>query len=159
MKRILLLFVEFVVLTIPLTWAWRTWLNDPYDALLFQILDALYQTIGGMHAGRGPVGHRFVSYVPFLVLVAITPELNLRRRLWGSGLGALAIFASHLVTLLISDAAYTVQRGSDAVATVFPFLLLTDGLPLLIWFVLARDFLGSVVPGLREPDGEAPRGG
>ena len=112
MKRILLLFVEFVALTVPLTWAWRAWLDDPYDALLFQILDALYQTIGGVHAGRGPVGHRFVSYVPFLVLVAITPALSLRRRLWGAGLGSLAIFASHVVMLAISDAAYTVQRGT-----------------------------------------------
>ena len=50
----------------------------------------------------------------------------------------------------ISDAAYAVRQGSDAVATIFPFLLLTDGLPLLIWFVLARDFLRTSVPGLRE---------
>ncbi len=150
MKRILLLFLEFVVLTVPLTWVWRTYLNGPYDQLLFEILDALYQQIGGQHAGKGPVGHRFVSYVPFLVLVAITPGLSMRRRLWGGGLGSLAIFLSHLAMLFISDAAYTVQRGSDAVATVFPFLLLTDGLPLLIWFVLARDFLRTIVPGLGE---------
>ena len=150
MKRILLLFLEFVVLTVPLTWVWRTYLNDGYDHLLFQILDALYQQIGGQHAGRGPAGHRFVSFVPFLVLVAITPGLSLRRRAWGAALGSLAIFVSHLLMLFVSDAAYTIQGGTDAVATVFPFLLLTDGLPLLIWFVLARDFLRTIVPGLGE---------
>ena len=156
MKRILLLFLEFVVLTVPLTWVWRTYLNEGYDALLFDILDALYQKIGGSHAGRGPAGHRFVSYVPFLVLVAITPALSLRRRIWGGVLGSFAIFVSHLVMLFISDAAYTIQGGgSDAVATIFPFLLLTDGLPLLIWFVLARDFLRTIVPGLGE---ETPAG-
>ena len=47
MKRILLLFLEFVVLSVPLTWAWRTWLNGPYDQLLFEILDGLYGSIGG----------------------------------------------------------------------------------------------------------------
>lgn len=152
MKRILLLFLEFVVLSVPLTWVWRTWLNDPYDLLLFEILDALYSAIGGEHAGRGPVGHRFVSYVPFLVLVTITPNLSLRRRLWGAGLGSLVIFASHLGMLFVSDAAYTVKGGGDAVATLFPFLLLTDGLPLLIWFVLARDFLSTIVPALGAPE-------
>ena len=90
--------------------------------------------------------------MPFVVLVAITPLLSLRRRLWGGLIGCIAIFVSHLVMLFISDAAYTVYgKGTDAVATVFPFLLLTDGLPLLIWFILARDFLRSVVPGLGEP--------
>ncbi|MBW2267797.1 MAG: hypothetical protein JRH16_04405 [Deltaproteobacteria bacterium] len=156
MKRILLLFLEFVVLSVPLTWAWRTWLHDPYDHLLFEILDALYVEIGAQHAGRGPVGHRFVSYVPFLVLVAITPQLNRRRLLWGSLLGSLAIFFSHLLLLLVSDVTYTIKGGgTDTVATLFPFLLLTDGLPLLIWFVLARDFLSSIVPGLRELESEA----
>ena len=151
MKRILLLFLEFVVLSVPLTWAWRAWLNGPYDHLIFEILDALYSVIGGQHAGRGPAGHRFVSYVPFLVLVAITPSLTRRRRIWGAALGSVAIFVSHVLMLLVSDAAYTVRgAGSDAVATLFPFLLLTDGLPLLIWFVLARDFLTTIVPGLRE---------
>jgi hypothetical protein len=157
MKRILLLFLEFVVLSVPLTWVWRTWLNGPYDQLLFEILDGLYGSIGGQHAGRGPVGHRFVSYVPFLALVAITPALSWRRRVWGGLFGSLAIFCSHLMMLFIADAAYTVKGASgDAVATLFPFLLLTDGLPLLIWFVLARDFLSSIVPGLGEAESTAP---
>ncbi len=157
MKRILLLFLEFVVLSVPLTWAWRAWLHGPYDQLLFQILDALYAVIGGEHAGRGPAGLRFVSYVPFLVLVAITPSMSRHRRIWGAALGSFAIFLSHLVMVLVSDAAYTVQGGgTDTVATLFPFLLLTDGLPLLIWFVLARDFLTTIVPGLRASE-SAPR--
>jgi hypothetical protein len=151
MKRILLLFLEFLVLSVPLAWVWLNWLNTPYDKLLFEILDALYGVIGGEHAGRGPAGHRFVSYVPFLVLVAITPSLSRRRRVWGAVIGSCAIFLSHVFMLFVSDAAYTVQGpGSDAIATLFPFLLLTDGLPLLIWFVLARDFLSTIVPGLRE---------
>lgn len=155
MKRILRLFLEFVVLTVPLTWLWRSYLNEPYGELLFQILDGLYQQIGGTHAGRGPAGHRFVSFVPFLVLVAITPGLSRRGRVLGATIGSLAIFVSHLVMLFVTDAAYAIQgKGSDAVATIFPFLLLTDGLPLLIWFVLARDFLSEIVPGL----GEDPAG-
>lgn len=152
MKRILLLLLEFVALTVPLTWAWETWANDAYGRLLFEILDSLYRTIGGKHAGHSPAGLRFVSYVPFLVLVAITPLMSLRRRLWGGLFGCFAIFVSHLGMLLISDAAYTAYGpGTDAVARVFPFLLLTDGLPLLIWFILARDLLRSIVPGLGEP--------
>ena len=157
MRRILLLFLEFLVLSMPLAWLWLNWLNEPYDKLLFEILDAIYGVVGGEHAGHGPAGHRFVSYVPFLVLVAITPSLTLRRRLWGGAIGSFAIFLSHIFMLFVSDAAYTVRGGgSDAIATLFPFLLLTDGLPLLIWFVLARDFLSTIVPGLREIEA-APR--
>ena len=56
MKRILLLLAEFVVLTVPLAWVWTQFIDRPYDRLLFQILDSLYQSVGGEHAGRGPIG-------------------------------------------------------------------------------------------------------
>jgi len=151
MRPILRLLAEFVLLTIPLTWAWLRWGNDAYVSLLFAVIDPLYEALGVTHVKRGPAGHRFISYVPFFVLLLITPRLSTRRRIWGAVFGSLLIFCSHVGILYVSDRAYT-EHGNDgaAVAQLFPFLLVTDGLPLMIWFVLARDFLRSAVPGLRE---------
>lgn len=151
MTRILRLLAEFLLLTIPLTWAWLRWGNDAYTSLIFWVVDPLYEFLGATHVKRGPTGHRFISYVPFLVLMAITPRIPDRRRIWGTLVGSVLIFCSHVVMLYVSDRAYS-QHGEDgrAVAQLFPFLLVTDGLPLLLWFVLARDFLRAAVPGLRE---------
>jgi len=43
--------------------------------------------------------------------------------------------------------------GGGVFRRVAPFILIMDGMPLLAWLVVARDFLRSLVPGLRE---EAP---
>ncbi|HJO22004.1 MAG: hypothetical protein QF890_04960 [Myxococcota bacterium] len=151
MRRILYLLAEFILLTIPLTWAWLRWGSDAYTSLILAVIDPLYEMLGATHVKRGPTGHRFISYVPFLVLMAITPRIPTRRRIWGTLFGILVIFCSHVGMLYVADRAYTEHENDGAaVAQLFPFLLVTDGLPLMLWFVLARDFLRSAVPGLRE---------
>ena len=151
MRRTLRLLAEFLLLTIPLAWVWLRWGHDAYTSLILSVIDPLYEWLGATHVRRGPAAPRFISYVPFLVLMAITPRISDRRRIWGTVFGSLVIFCSHVVILYVADRAYTQNSDSGAaVAQLFPFLLVTDGLPLMIWFVLARDFLRSAVPGLRE---------
>ena len=70
MRRILYLLAEFILLTIPLTWAWLRWGSDAYTSLILAVIDPLYEMLGATHVKRGPTGHRFISYVPFLVLMA-----------------------------------------------------------------------------------------
>lgn len=146
MKRLLLVLAEFVALSVPLTWAWLTW----GKALYLELLVGLLETLGAapVRHGMGGVSLRFVSHVPFAVLMLITPELSARRRLVGWAIGASLIVASHLLLLFLVDAAFA--SGRRVVPSILPLVLLVDGLPFLIWLVLARDFLRSLVPGLRD---------
>ena len=156
--RLLLLLVLFFALTIPLSWLWHEWGVERYVAFLFAIMRKLRDTVGWPFAGKGGGGLslRFVSHVPFLVLVLITPRLSMRRRVLGALLGSLFIAVTHLFIITLVNAAFL--AGDSVFRKVAPFVLIMDGLPFLAWLVVARDFLRNLVPGLREepPRGEPP---
>jgi hypothetical protein len=123
LRRLLLLLVLFFAFSIPLAWLWREWGLLRYLAFLLEILRALHEAMGWPFTAKGIGGLslRFVTHVPFLVLVLLTPGLSGRRQL-------------------------------------FPLILVMDGLPLILWMVVARDFLRTLIPGLREdaPASEPP---
>jgi hypothetical protein len=152
-RRLLLLVFLFFALSIPLAWLWREWGVLRYVAFLLEILRALHDAMGWPFTGKGAGGLslHFLSHVSFLVLVLLTPGLSGRRRLMGALVGSAVITAMHLFMITLANAAFLVGRG--AVFKVFPFILVMDGLPLIIWVVVARDFLRTLVPGL----GEEPR--
>jgi hypothetical protein len=63
----------------------------------------------------------------------------------------------HLFVVTLMSAAFLAGRG--AVFKMFPLIFVMDGLPLIIWLVVARDFLRALVPGLREePNTTEPAG-
>ena len=139
MKRLLILWIEFVALTVPLTWAWLAWVRTSYQRSLLGILAPLYDALGLVHVGRGPTGSRFLSYVPFLVLMLITPALTARRRIGGTLLGFALILVSHVGLILVVDLGYATHgRNQRAGDFWFPALLLTDAMPILVWAVVAR---------------------
>ena len=143
--RLLPFLLAFVVLTAPLAYVWLEWGSDLYARALLGI-------VGPRDPAAGMPGNaavpRFISVVPFLVLMWVTPGLEWRRRLWGSLLGLVLLAIVHLALLSL------VLRGSgsgqESIARYFPFLVLADGAPLLLWVVFARDFGRSVIPGLEE---------
>ena len=151
--RILLLLVLFFALTVPLAWLWQEWGVKRYVAFQFAIMQLLHETLGWPFAGKGSGGLslRFVSHVPFLVLVLLTPRLSWRRRVLGGLLGSVFIVATHLFVITLVNVAFL--AGGGVFRRVAPFVLIMDGMPLFAWLVVARDFLRSVVPGL----GEEPR--
>ncbi len=143
-KRSLLPFLlAFVVLTVPLSYVWLAWGNDLYGRLLLDVVGR-----PGAPAGGNAAAPRFISVVPFFVLMWVTPGLDWRRRLWGSVSGLLLLALVHGVLLFaVKDAG---ASGQQSVSRYFPFVVLADGAPLLLWLVFARDFVRSVVPGLAE---------
>jgi hypothetical protein len=150
-RSLLLLAFLFFALTVPLAWLWVQWGERVYARLLLDVLDPLYDAIGLRHRRGGPVAPRLVSVVPFVVLMAITPGMTWRRRLVGALVGLVVIACFHLLLFVLVDAAYAVfGRTRRALTRIVPFLLINDGIPLLVWIFLARDFLRRVVPGLRE---------
>jgi hypothetical protein len=158
LRRLLLLLFLFFALSVPLAWLWLEWGVGRYVVFLLKILRVLHDAVGWPFTGKGAGGLslRFVNHIPFLVLVLLTPGLSARRRFWGALLGSLVITGMHLFMITLANAAFLMGRG--AVFKIFPFVLVMDGLPLLIWVVVARDFLRALVPGLREapPPSETP---
>jgi hypothetical protein len=155
--RLLLLLLLFFALTAPLAWLWLGFGQRLYARLLLAMLEPVYDAIGMRHQRGGPVAPRFVSLVPFLVLMAITPGLGWRRRVIGSLVGVALIACFHLLFFALVDAAYQVLgRTRRALTKIVPFLLINDGLPFLVWLFFARDFLRRVVPGFGEPEPPAP---
>jgi hypothetical protein len=156
--RLLLLLVLFFALTIPLAWLWQERGAARYVAFLFAVLRPLHDALGWPFAGKGGGGLslRFVSHVPFLILVLLTPGLSWRRRVLGGLLGSAFITATHLFIITLANLAFL--AGGGVFRKIAPFVLIMDGLPLLAWLVVARDFLRTVVPGLREEPrtGEIP---
>jgi hypothetical protein len=148
--RLLLLIVLFFVLSIPLAWLWQEWALSRYVAFLFSILRPLHDALGWPFAGKGGGGLslRFVSHVPFLVLVLLTPGLSWRRRALGALLGSAFIATTHLFVITLTNAAFA--AGGGVFRRIAPFVLIMDGMPFLAWLVVARDFLRTLVPGLRE---------
>ncbi|MDJ0848571.1 MAG: hypothetical protein QNK04_09355 [Myxococcota bacterium] len=160
MRRILLLLLEFVALSAPLTWLWLEWGQALYGELLFAALDPFYDALGGRHASRSPAGHRYLAYVPFLALMAITPGMALRRRLLSMLAGFALIFLSHVLLTVAVDAANArYDDSAQASSALFPFLLLADGLPFLLWYLFFRGFLHSLVAEARGRQREEPTAG
>ena len=159
LRQTLLAVLVFFALTVPLVIAWMHWGLGWYASFLFWILLPLHDALGWPFTGKGTPGlsMRFVSLVPFVVLVLVTPGLSRRRRLLGSLVGVLLMVASHLFVITLANAAFAAGKG--AIGRILPFIFLMDGLPLGIWLVVARDFLSSVVPGLREAPGSGGRPG
>jgi hypothetical protein len=151
-RRVLLLILLFFALTLPLAWLWLEWGEAVYARSLLHLLKPLYASLGLHHKRGGPVSPRLVSIVPFVVLMALTPGLSLRRRVVGTLVGLLLIACFHLALFTLVDASYAVLgRTRRALTKIVPFLLINDGLPLLVWVFFARDFLRRLVPALGEP--------
>ncbi len=143
--RLLPFLLAFVALTAPLAYVWLEWGNDLYARALHGVVgprDPAAELRGNAAAPR------FISVVPFLVLMWVTPGLEWRRRLWGSLLGLLLLAVVHLalLSLVLGESG----SGQQGISRYFPFLVLADGAPLLLWLVFARDFVRSVIPGLEE---------
>ena len=140
--RPLFIFLEFVVLSVALTWLWMAWAQEAYTLFFEWLAGPVLRAIGIGSVADSPAAKRFISYVPFLVLMVITPSMNLRRRLTGTAVGVLLIFLCHVGVVAVEHLAQTRHRPtSDPFSTVFPAAMFTDALPFLLWAIIAKDFV------------------
>jgi len=157
-KTPLLLILEFIVLTVVLTWLWVAWAQDAYSAFFLKLADPLLKLLGVTEVAQSPAQKRFVNYVPFFVLMVITPRLSLRRRIVGLLVGFALIFLCHVGLVAVEFLAYTEHRPtSDPFSTVFPAAMFTDAFPFILWAVIAnrlvRDVLSRAFQGGSSPSG------
>ncbi len=145
-KRVVLLTLEVVAVTIPLTWLWLAWGREAYHGVFVQLAGTVPGWFGLPSGQLIAAPQRFINYVPFLALMIVTPRLSLARRVLGTLVGFGVIFLGHLAFFLVSIAVYA-EHGMTprAMSALFPVLLLSDSLPFILWTIIARDVLRDAV--------------
>jgi hypothetical protein len=156
-KRLWLVLAEIVAISAPLTWLWLEGGRRAYNRLLGWIAHPLFEALGLPSMKLNLVSPHFVSWIPFVVLMLVTPGLAPRRRVGGVLLGLAAIFPVHVACALVGALSHAAYGDSPrAVAFRFPLLMFNDALPLILWALLAGDFVRDFVAGVL---GRSPRPG
>jgi len=144
-KRAALLTLEFIAITVPLTWLWMEWGREAYADVFNPLAAPFLAWAGYPNSQIGSIPQRFINYVPFLALMAITPRLSPMRRVFGTAIGCVAIFVGHVAFVLASIWAYArYGETPEAVARLFPALVLCDALPFVVWAVIAHRFVRDI---------------
>jgi hypothetical protein len=141
-NRRLQLGLSIVLLTVGLTWAWIAWGGDAYERLLIAVAGPLLEAVGVTRIAESPAQKRFVSFVPFLVLMWLTPKMGTRRRVVGTLVGCSLLFVAHVGLVGVEQWSQSKQRPtSDPFSTLFPAALFADALPFMLWAVIAHRWL------------------
>ncbi len=151
-RRFWLLALEFLVITIPLAWIWLEWGRSAYLKFFVRLSTPILAFLGVTEFQPKLVQEHFLNYVPFLVLMLITPELTARRRIIGTIIGFVVIFFDHIGLVSVAFVAYSKYGlAAKAFSTLFPALLFSDSLPFILWAIIASGYLKKMVAGLRRP--------
>jgi hypothetical protein len=139
MKKIALIVLAFIAISIGLTWVWNEWLRTLYAHLFATVAPPIYDAIGFGDARVLARRLRYINFVPFTALVLVTPGLALKRRLIGLAAGLVTLFVSHLVLNLTS-----VLQPGPALPVVS--ILISDAFPFFVWIVVAYPTLAQYLP-------------
>ena len=146
MNRVLLPLLKFVAVTVPLTWLWLEGGRDLYHQFFVPVAHPILVWFGAPNSQLGTVPQRFISFVPFLGLMILTPGLSRSRRFWGTLIGIGLLFLSHVAFVFASVAAYTAYGETPrAIRAVFPVMLMVDAFPFLVWAVVAREVVADTI--------------
>ena len=158
-SRLIRLGLSFVLLTVGLTWVWIAWGAAGYERLLIAVAGPVLEFVGVTQIAESPARQRFVSFVPFLVLMCLTPGLSARRRLVGTLAGCALLFVAHIGLVGVEQWSQSKQRPtSDPFSTLFPAALFADSLPFMLWAVIAHRWLRDRLARLIAPTARTDSG-
>lgn len=157
--RVFLAVLKVLAISAPLTWAWMEWGRGIYARIFPHLALPIYGWLGATSIVPNGDRERFLNYIPFLVLMLVTPRLSPTRRIAGTLLGMFAIFLGHVAFVGVADASFGPRGGITAQGfqTFFPALLLCDSMPFVLWAIIARDFVKEHAARIFES--EAAEGG
>jgi len=136
------ILVELAALSAALTWLWLAFGQSAYEHFFARTAQPLLAALGADGLADSPARRRFVSYVPFLVLMLGTPRLEWRRRLGGILLGVPLIFACHVGLVAVEWLSHSRHRPTpDSFSMVLPAALFADAFPFALWALFAGDAL------------------
>ena len=142
--RAFLFFLKFILLSVTLTWLWIEWGRQLYGRVFSILVAPLYAALGivGFQGSR----ERYINYIPFLVLMLITPRVRAGRRLGGIAVGFFVIFVFHVFLSIWAQLAQPAGSSltRDSVAMFLPVALLSDALPFVLWALICNQFVKEV---------------
>ena len=158
-RRPLLILLEFVLITGPLTWWWLHGGLDFYYGIFQRLGFPILGEMGVNTFNPGLVRDRMINFIPFIGLMLVTPGLGFRRRFVGLGVGMVLIFFSHVLLAYWAWASF--ERDGQVTASMaqfFPGLLMADAVPFVIWAVIANRVLADLISNIvsRKPASNAP---
>ena len=157
--RLLLALLKVVAISAPLTWLWIEWGREAYGKLFVQLALPVYGLVGLTTVIPDGERDRFINYLPFLILMLITPRLSPTRRMVGLLAGFVLIFFVHVIFVYIAstsirpDGAVDVRGFKQLVAAN----QLSDSVPFILWVVIAKDFVWETTGKLFAATTGAPR--
>lgn len=156
--RGLILLLEFVAITAPLTWLWMNGGQDAYMAWFKDVARPFFKLLGVTNYPPSAVRDRFIGFVPFIALMLITPGLSFAKRIGGLLIGFPVIVLCQ-VALVYAVFKIVVQGGGwneETKTALFPFTVIFDAVPLLLWAVLAHEYLGGLLQRIIPPTPPPP---
>lgn len=141
--RFLVLLIKVIAVSAPLTWLWLSWGREAYGRLFLELAMPVYGAFGLTTLIPEGARDRFINYLPFLILMLITPRLTLKRRVLGTLLGFLVIFAAQLVFVYLvgQDLSGGAGLTPSQFERIVPANALSDSLPFVLWILIAREFV------------------
>ena len=166
MKPLLLTLLKIAVVSAPLTWLWIEWGKDAYGRLFLQLSLPIYGFFGLTTMIPEGARDRFINYLPFLILMVVTPRLSLTRRIVGTLVGFVLLFLGHVAFAYVAHHAVGADntinsRGFQKIVFANGF---SDAAPFILWVVIAREWVWQsasrlfVQPGAAEAPQPSDRG-
>ena len=154
--RVLLQALKIVGITVPVTWIWLEWVRAAYGQLFAQLSIPIFGFLGMTHILPQGSRDRFINYLPFLILMIVTPRMSMLRRCVGISVGFVLIFLLQVFFIYASEMA-GVQDGQvnrqDIYEKMLPVLLICDAFPFVLWIVFAKDFVQEITAKIvQKPD-------
>lgn len=151
--RVLLQVLKVVGITVPVTWMWLEWGRAAYGRLFAELSIPIFGFLGMNEILPQGSRDRFIGYLPFLILMIVTPRMSWVRRSAGILIGFVAIFVLQLFFVYMSHRA-GVQGGEVNTQVIYeamlPVLLFCDAFPFVLWIVIAKDFVQEMTAKIFE---------
>jgi hypothetical protein len=151
--RLLLTALKIIAISVPLTWLWMEWGREAYGHLFTQLSLPIYGLFGLTTLAPDGARDRFINYLPFLILMLITPRMTWQRRAGGIAVGFLVIFLVHVVFVWIASTAVNADSTIDVQGfkKIVAANQLSDSIPFVLWVVIAREFVWESAARLFTP--------
>jgi hypothetical protein len=158
MKRLLLTLLKITVVSVPLTWIWMEWGREAYGELFIRLSLPIYGLFGLTTVIPEGARDRFINYLPFLILMIITPRMSLKRRVIGTLTGFVLLFLGHVAFAYIASTAINPDntinsRGFRKIVAANGF---SDAAPFILWVVIAKQWVWESAGRLFSAPTEAP---
>ena len=151
-KSVLRILLEFVLVTVPLTWLWMNRGEAAYEVFFRTVGFPILLKMGVTGFPMGVVTDRMISFIPFLALMVVTPKMSWMRRVGGVLGGFVILFMSHIGLAWWAWISFVRDgRSDESMLTYFPALVIADALPFLLWAVFANQYLKELLERVLPP--------